>query len=514
MTGDPAMARTAFTVEDRCETEAQSMFSPNGAPSCFLPHVARVLCAALTSFFVLISNTCPSSAQDVITIQEPGTGAATGSVTIRVTHDADNVNWTYQVTNNNLAWWGAPMGLTSFAIDVDNILLLTSDTDIQGANGSSAVGVRQTTVFWDFMLNPLFPGETGSFTFTTLPNASKPDLLGSGGNAYHCLDEYGQNFQCSYVSTPEPGTGLYLGYLDNGAGVGVSGTLVGPAHEPDFSITTPDDESIITLSTGFRTTPATPFTATSIDTADPIAWTLHLEYTRTNGSKTFSNDRTFSTVAGSPSTQTYTGMGGQLSVTASQTSNMQEITVFITVVSIPDADITNQLMQLYADGATPNLMTGIAEMESIYQQFANRSLYGISALWPYESLQDGGSHVGLMQMPLSMSMAWDWLANTSGGVNLFRQKLASAKRVEQRIRRSFSGLRALNPQEEENMALVLYGPYAPTTAKLTGQYYVPQCVGGVANGHQCKDGMWDWVVNVEGNPLGVQYADSVRSKVM
>jgi hypothetical protein len=163
-------------------------------------------------------------------------------------------------------------------------------------------------------------------------------------------------------------------------------------------------------------------------------------------------------------------------------------------------------------------VTGIAEKESSYQQFHNRSLYGVTDLWPTESY-DGGSHIGLMQLPVSMLLAWNWLENTLSGVDLFRQKLAAAIRNEQRIIATHPGLRHLTRVEVENMALVLYGPYAPNdpdlATRLTKQYYAPQCSGTVTStpqGLKCSSG-WDWVVNNAGNPSGVAYANDVRLKM-
>ena len=42
-------------------------------------------------------------------------------------------------------------------------------------------------------------------------------------------------------------------------------------------------------------------------------------------------------------------------------------------------------------------------------------------MWPLESY-DGGSHIGLMQVPLSMHNAWNWEKNTEKGADIFYQK--------------------------------------------------------------------------------------------
>lgn len=184
--------------------------------------------------------------------------------------------------------------------------------------------------------------------------------------------------------------------------------------------------------------------------------------------------------------------------------------MFITGVSIANTEVTNRLVALYAGGATPKLMTGIAHKESTYQQFRQQSLYEHPGLWPNSSY-DGGSHVGLMQMPITKSAAWDWLSNTQSGVSLFKEKLAIAKSIENSIRASHTNLAALGTVQRENMALVLYGPYAGGTNQ-GKQYYIPSCNGTVV-GANCNGGKWQWKVNTAGNPGGVGYANSVRSQI-
>jgi hypothetical protein len=84
--------------------------------------------------------------------------------------------------------------------------------------------------------------------------------------------------------------------------------------------------------------------------------------------------------------------------------------------------------------ATPHLLTGIAQVESTYAQFSTRTLYGVSAKWPTENFPTkhvpGGTHIGLMQVrpaDYGIGAAWNWVENTSSGVALFQQKLATAK---------------------------------------------------------------------------------------
>ena len=94
------------------------------------------------------------------------------------------------------------------------------------------------------------------------------------------------------------------------------------------------------------------------------------------------------------------------------------------------------------------------------------------------------------------------MINTRDGADLFKAKLAIAARKEAAIIAAHPGLRTLTSTERENMALVLYGPYA--SASSSKQYYVP-----VAD----AKGKWTWSVNTLGNANGVAYAQDVVSKI-
>ena len=104
-----------------------------------------------------------------------------------------------------------------------------------------------------------------------------------------------------------------------------------------------------------------------------------------------------------------------------------------------------------------------------------------------------------MQVPITMADAWDWLVNTQTGANIFAGKIDTAKRLERRIRQNYQGLRHLTAIEIENMALILYGPFA--SADLNRQYYIPQVSGGAV----------DWVENTANNPDGMAYAKDIRA---
>ena len=255
----------------------------------------------------------------------------------------------------------------------------------------------------------------------------------------------------------------------------------------------------------------------SADNTTPISWNLELEYATTDGYVSFTSNTPFTTNSGSLYTTSAASDGGFVTLQASQGADNVQKTVTVNGIQIPNSTISAYLRNLYSNGATPDLMTGIAYKESTYQQFRQFTLYSVNALWPNESYDhpktgpNGGSHIGLMQMPVSLLDAWNWQTNTTDGVNLFTQTcLPEALTNELNIRRTHTGLVALTSVQRENMALVLYGPYAHST-DLTQQYYAPSCVNGTISGSSCVGGNWQWIVNTAGNSLGVGYANSVRA---
>jgi hypothetical protein len=135
--------------------------------------------------------------------------------------------------------------------------------------------------------------------------------------------------------------------------------------------------------------------------------------------------------------------------------------------------------------------------ESSYGQFSDTTLLGYIGKWPLESY-DGGSHIGLMMVPLTMD---DALTNTQTGVGVFYDKIQAARVLERRILRNYHGLLHLTDVEIENMSLVLYGEFGSSI--LDRQYYIPQVSGNTV----------DWVVNIANNPDGVAYADNVQNQV-
>ncbi len=274
-----------------------------------------------------------------------------------------------------------------------------------------------------------------------------------------------------------------------------------------FAITRPKDtrQFPLTESSYTATSPIT-FEAGPIATGATVQWTAQLSYATSAGRGGFQDLRNFTTdPATTTHDETYASIGGKVTVQATETgSNPQSarpITIYVVGTPIPDADITTRLVGLYG-GATPNLMTGIVVRESAYRQFTTSSLFGVSTTWPTESY-DGGSHIGLMQMPTTQAHAWDWMVNTADGVNFFSaSKLPLASQLTQRIIASHPGLRQLTAVELEHMAVCLYGEGA--LPKLSQQYYAPV---------RTASGGWDWAVNTSGNPKGVAYTNYVFSNL-
>ncbi len=222
--------------------------------------------------------------------------------------------------------------------------------------------------------------------------------------------------------------------------------------------------------------------------------------------------------------ETPVGTGGLIDATATITFNgsgkstKKAATFYVDGVTIPPSVINAQLIQLYADGGNTHLMTGLAAHESGTIQFGRCNgidscndpfvLFGKTGLWPKESY-DGGSHIGIMQVPTNMADAYDWQQNVQDGVYLFaNDKLRRAGNYEALVRQRFPRLRALTLQESELDALVYFGPAAvhvsdPCNNCILGQlgaYWVPNSKGT------------DWIPNVR-HDLAVQYVTSVLSKV-
>jgi hypothetical protein len=250
-----------------------------------------------------------------------------------------------------------------------------------------------------------------------------------------------------------------------------------------------------------------------------INWILDTTYTTSGGVGPFTSHNVVSTFGyNTPGEVVYTGVGGK--VTLQPSCEVCSVTETLTIAGpesgIPDNEITTRLVALYADGATPNLLTGVAQVESTYAQFKTIVLFSKSAKWPNENFPTrnvpAGTHIGLMQVKpadYGIGAAFSWVENTADGVTLFRQKLTTAGSYENQIIASHAGLRHLDGFERERMATLLYGPGA--SSSLTKQYYAPACIGG--SGKNCNGDHWDWTVNSSGNAVGVDYVANVLANL-
>jgi len=232
-----------------------------------------------------------------------------------------------------------------------------------------------------------------------------------------------------------------------------------------------------------------------------VNWATTVYYETSGNRGPFTVTDAFTSQANTPTTRTFKSQGGRLSVGASEPGRKNADPIqyaYIIGTAIPNSDITSRLYSLY-NGVTPNLLCGIADRESSYMQFSNITLFGYTGRWPYESY-DGGSHIGLMQVPITMAYSWDWQVNTQTGANIFAEKVQLAKSFERQLRKTYPRLPRLTDSQIENMALVLYGPEADPDPYM--QYYIPQGSGN----------NWQWVENTANNPEGVPYANDVRDR--
>jgi hypothetical protein len=250
------------------------------------------------------------------------------------------------------------------------------------------------------------------------------------------------------------------------------------------------------------------FRATTPNSSE-VSWTLDLTYTTSGGKcAKCTNAKSLKTKSGADGMESYKSMGGQLVATAADDLNdTANVTVYVVGAPVPLTTEVTLLDSIYP-GPTSNLLSGIAFVESSLQQFAQLTNFGIDNYWPTESY-DGGTHIGLMQLPVAMGVAWDYSTNAGHGEKLFATKVATATRLMNTAIATYPGLPTLTGVNLENMALVLYGPYAK--AGIANQYYVPSCQGGT--GKNCTGGTWVWVVNTADNPNGVAYANKCRASV-
>jgi hypothetical protein len=262
--------------------------------------------------------------------------------------------------------------------------------------------------------------------------------------------------------------------------------ITSPAANASFALTQSDNTASDPIE----------FSATSsVDANTPISWGLTLTYATSGNRGSTTLTRSFDTQTGASHNEQYASQGGKIAVKATQSSNSDSTTAYVVGTAVPNSAISARLLALYS-GATPDLLKKIAMQESGYRQFATRTLLGLRALWPVESY-DGGSHIGLMQVPVNIANAFDWMQNTQAGATVFTGMLQIALTRENQVRQANPGLPALNAVQRENNALAMYN----TGSGVSNMYYA-------ANASTQPP---TWVVNPN-NPNGVAYANSVRNQ--
>ena len=282
---------------------------------------------------------------------------------------------------------------------------------------------------------------------------------------------------------------------------------------PLLTIIQPSDGSVIPYGNTFVATDPITFQADPgpANTSVVVSWTTTLEYATSAGTGAYSSDQAFSTTGNGTTPVTYNSTGGQVTVNAAaniegQVISAKPVTIFVTGIVIPDSTITPELLSLYS-GPTPRLLVGIADKESSYAQFRTLTLYGHNALWPNESAQDGGSHIGLMQMPtVGAARIWNWTQNATDGANwLAVTKLGIARSLVAQIRAAHPTLPDLTAAQYEQYALELYGDHP-------GKYWSQQYWVPVQSDPGNPNSDWVWKLGTA-NPLGSAYVRDVLSRI-
>jgi hypothetical protein len=371
---------------------------------------------------------------------------------------------------------------------------------------------------------------TGSCASSVCKGSQNPAACCTGSGIGTCVD----SFPLAYESSTSQGYG-YITFDPGGADIKWAGTLgyqtsgqrPSPPASIDVSISTNKEPESITFGTAPVPDPAPTPKAQRIVIA---GGQLNLKATYDAGK---SGGGSWPNIIS----------GYVTGIPASQSSTQ----------GIPNATALGQLNGLYArvtipitgvsfSPATADLMTQIAAMESggsYEQQFFNppnaksNYPYHVADSWPLES-GDGGSHVGIMQVPISQTAkllttlgkttagqanAWDWMQNaknaiqcptgtaakdcgtaTSAGEYSFQEKLIAAYTNMKTMQKGLTPAltTALTSCQLEEMALAQYGS-SPCGADPNYQYYIPQCSSTSVNasypGSNTCNGPWLWTIN-------------------
>jgi hypothetical protein len=379
----------------------------------------------------------------------------------------------------------SPVATTATVTAVDAELIM-EDCSGQRAYPSST---------YDVLLNgtPIAPAHT-----TSINNCS---CLASPP----CLQEHftSADFPNGYPGFVNGGTNTVTVQISSGA-ICVEKVLMTLTYRTDFAINKPTDKSVHPFLAPNYNSIAVPFEAigqVQKGKSNTVNWVAHLTFDESPVTG-FVNERSFKNATANTHNETYTGMGGQIIVTASRGNEEATATTYVVGNQIPDNVITAKLDTIY-NGPTVNLFTGIAYTESSYRQFSEQTLYNVQDFWPYHT----GQYVGLMQVQGTIDRMWDWIANANYAVSFFTGEKASIALAREKFytsqNKTYPKLRALTALEREDNTLWFYGP-----CSVYGDRFTP-----VQN-----NGTWDWEVNaahkqacVSGN--GYDYVDKVRSNL-
>lgn len=211
------------------------------------------------------------------------------------------------------------------------------------------------------------------------------------------------------------------------------------------------------------------------------------------------------------------GMGGTLTVYATATIDGQSITSSPVTAELRGyhmdssikTSIIHYLTSLYADGHSPSLLVGIADLESKFSceqkgQFSEDGSPYMTNSTNQEYALSGGTPVavGLMQLYLpvhpeydNMATYWDWQKNADEGLDVFRDMI---RKVNNRVGVIRSGSWAAtlgdpSPGQIENWALCKYNGYSVDVYKM----------------NSTRTG---WIVNPALPPGAKAYVNVVRDK--
>ncbi len=380
----------------------------------------------------------------------------------------------------------------------------------QGAPQISNMNVTPSQLGSTVQVSPMKIIGPDEITFTATPDSDDPTQPAT-------IDLYGIPVVVLVTRGPSRSISDASSNGQNGNPVATgNATIQGPCH-----VEKPEADASYELSeNNYTATEPIQFKAAGAGPSEPVSWKVTIHYATSGGFADTTLTKTFTSTGNTQTSQTFTAVGGQLTVTATCGSHTSNPVVFtVTGTAIPSGTVLQQLTSAY-NGPTAGLMRGIALIESSRLQFFTKTLFDVTALWPHESPKSksfgAGKYIGLLSFPASITDAFNWQSNIQDGIGLFGQKLAIARSLEVRIIATRPGLPPLRADQLEKMAVELYGDSPGPT--FSTQYYVADCVGGTVaqSGKQylCQTpGSWQWVDNPTGNPGGFLYVSRVYGAI-